>query len=85
MEAAVLEDAAIPYNPDPSDTPELIVAAEERFLPLEGVTGVGFGNDAVGGDALVIYVLDKNVAATLPSRFRDLPVVTVVTGPIEAQ
>ena len=75
----------MPYNPDAGDVPAIIAAAEEHFLSVEGVTGVGLGDGAVGEDALVVYVIDSSVAEKLPTVFRNVPVVAVVTGTIEAQ
>ena len=80
------EEAAMPYEPGPEEGDPLLLRAFERaVLGREGVVGVGFGNDATGADALVVYLRTDDAAAGLPRAFEGYPVVTRTVGDVDAQ
>jgi hypothetical protein len=58
---------------------------EARLLAIPGVTSVGIGLGAAGGEALVVGVVDAGVAARLPREIAGVAVVVTVTGPVDAQ
>jgi hypothetical protein len=55
------------------------------LLAIPGVQGTALGRTEIGDDAVVVYLLDEATRARLPQRVGGLPVVAVVTGPIDAQ
>ena len=57
---------------------------EARLLAIPGVTSVGLGHDPAGGEAIVVGVVDEDVAARLPSEIAGLPVVVEITGEVTA-
>ena len=57
---------------------------EARLLAIPGVTSVGLGHDAARGEAIVVGVVDADVATRLPSEIAGLPVVIEVTGEVNA-
>jgi hypothetical protein len=50
-----------------------------------GVTGVAVGWSPIGDPAIVVYLLDRKHKAALPVMLDGHPVVTKVTGSIDAQ
>jgi hypothetical protein len=83
------EDAAVSYDPGEESTPESGVAAVvsargHELLAIEGVEGVGAGQDGAGHDAVVVYIREQHVAAKLPDEVDEFPVEAVVTGEITA-
>jgi hypothetical protein len=64
----------------------LLLAREEaRLLSISGVTSVGVGLGPLGGEAITIGVVDAGVARLLPRDIEGIPVIAVVTGPVDAQ
>jgi hypothetical protein len=55
------------------------------LLASEGIEGVAVGRTEIGEDAIVVYVRDPSVSPRVPTKLEDVPVLTVVTGPIEAR
>jgi hypothetical protein len=83
------EDAAMPYDPGEESIPESGVAAVvnargQELLAIEGVEGVGAGQDGAGRDAVVVYIREQRVAERLPNEVDAFPVEPVVTGEISA-
>jgi hypothetical protein len=89
------EAAALPYDPDASggahesaaaDTSITAVRArhQARLLAIPGVVGVGVGQSETGDDAIVVYLRDAVAKRGLPTILEGHPVVTVVTGEIDA-
>jgi hypothetical protein len=80
------EDAAIHYDPGRlvSRAVQIKESHEARLLGIEGVTGVGLGRNESGNDAIIVYLRDASSAAHIPSQIEGLPVLTEVTGEIDA-
>ena len=82
------DDVAVEYNPE--DEPPATHAAkvknehEDELLRLPFVSGVGLGKNAIGDDAILIYLEDKSAVANLPDQIDGVDVITEVTGVIEA-
>ena len=57
---------------------------EDTLLRLPFVTGVGLGRNALGDDAIIVYLLQCESAASLPKQIEGVDVVTEVTGEIDA-
>lgn len=79
------ENAAMPYNPEPSSTED--EARNKRIatlMAIEGVEGVGTGQDAIGNENIQVYVRDAEAEKRLPSVMDGLPVQAQITGPISA-
>jgi hypothetical protein len=53
-------------------------------MGIAGVEGVGITRDAIGDDAIVVYVRDSSVAGRLPRELEGHPVEVSVTGIIDA-
>jgi hypothetical protein len=81
------EQAAVPYNPDEevSGVEQVLRQHEGRLMATPGVTGVAIGTSPTGDPAIVIFLQDKRFRTGLPSLIDGHPVVTQVTGTIEAQ
>jgi hypothetical protein len=62
-----------------SDMRSIKAAAKEELGRVEGVEGVGLGENS-----LRVYVKNAEVRKRLPSEFRGLPVDFVITGDISA-
>lgn len=80
------EEAAMPYPREQGLPAPYAVKQkhEEKLMAIEGVTGVGVGQDAIGNETIVVYVTHKAVAEKLPKEIEGLNVRVTVTGPIEA-
>ena len=80
------EDAAMPYNPNVVSSPSEQVRQKRQasLMAIDGVEGVGTGQDAVGNEAVVVYVRDQEAARRVPRKVDGLNVVVQVTGQIEA-
>jgi hypothetical protein len=81
------EQAAVPYNPDEkvSGMEQVLRQHEGSLMATPGVTGVAIGVSPIGDPAIVVYLQDKKFRTGLPSLIDGHPVVTQVTGTIEAQ
>ncbi len=62
----------------------LLARQEAQLMAIQGVTSVGIGLGPVGGEALVVGVVDAAVAARLPSNIEGVPVMVKVTGAVDA-
>ena len=80
------ENAAMPYSPDEGtvEEPELIREWERKLLAIDGVLGVGFGQDETGEDAVTVYLRDQSVSKNIPEELDGYPVVLEITGEIDA-
>ena len=80
------EEAAMPYHPGTEPLPADKVKQKQRasLMAIEGVEGVGTGQDAIGNEAIVVYVRDREVARRIPPTVEGMKVVVEVTGPINA-
>jgi hypothetical protein len=78
----------VEYRPAESAPPVTggpVPASEEaKLLAIPGVTSVGLGRDAAGGEAVVVGVVDAGVAARVPREIWGVPVVIEVTGEVTA-
>lgn len=82
------DDIGVEYSPD-DDTPDTYAGEvkqqhEAELLDLPKVTGVGLGRNAIGDDAIVVYLEEKAAAKNLPKQIDGVDVVVEVTGPIDA-
>ena len=84
------EEAAMPYIGDEASRAggaaiEAVRARNEHALmAIDGVQGVGIGHGPLGDEAIVVYLRDASVGQHIPTQVEGYPVVTVVTGPIDA-
>jgi hypothetical protein len=78
----------IDYDPGTSapsnKVQEVMQAHEGRLLRVPGVTGVGVGQNAIGDDAIVVYVEYKSAADRLPEKIGGFELIVEVTGVIDA-
>jgi len=85
--ALTSEKASMPYTPEPEPA-SAIEAVRERherdIAAIDGVVGLGIGRSRAGDDAIVVYLRDASVEARVPSELDGYPVVTVVTGAVDA-
>ena len=80
------EEAALPYPRETVLQPAYGIKQkhEASLLAMDGVEGVGIGQDQIGNEAIVVYVRDQGVADRLPQNLDGMSVQVIVTGPIEA-
>lgn len=86
------EDAAMPYNPDEeanaaggaSGLEHVRRNHEGELMAIEGVEGVGVGQNEIGDAAIIVYLRDEGVKRRIPRTIEGHPVVTHVTGVIDA-
>jgi hypothetical protein len=80
------EDAEIAYPPKEEISPvsKIVERHQAEFMAIEGVEGVGIGQDQIGNEAIVVYVRHKDVARAVPREVEGVPVQIEVTGPIDA-
>lgn len=80
------EEAALPYSGQEASSPvsSLKQKHETRLMAIDGVEGVGIGQDQIGDEALVVYVRDQGVATRVSQALKGVPLQIIVTGPIEA-
>ncbi len=79
-----MEDAAMPYDPNPERERNLQHAFEERYLNTDGVVGVGLIDGDQGELAIVVYLQSKRPEAALPTEFQGHQVKFEVVGAIDA-
>lgn len=79
---------AVEYSPTRAQShgelEALLARQEEQLMAIQGVTSVGIGLGPVGGEALVVGVVDAAVAERLPSDIEGVPVMVKVTGAVDA-
>lgn len=82
-----MEEAAMHYDPEMPDQKSQVAKVKAKheagLMARKGVEGVGVGRDALGNDAITVYVRDQSVA--VPDSLDGVPVVRQVTGVIDAQ
>jgi len=80
------EEAALPHprENEPSFVFSLKQKHEALLMSIDGVEGVGVGQDQIGNEAIVVYARDQGVADRVPGQLDGVSVQIVVTGPIEA-
>ena len=79
----------MPYTPESDAEPASGIHAvrqrhERDLAAIDGVVGLGIGRSRAGDDAIVVYLRDASVEARVPSELEGYPVVTVVTGTVDA-
>lgn len=95
MSEIFYEEAAMPYNPDESETNVGGTAAataiarvkqdhEAELLAIEGVEGVGIGRNEIGDEVILVYVREADVANRIPSSVEGIGVRTMISGAIDA-
>lgn len=87
------EEAAMPYNPDDSvtddSTAESTIAQvkqnhESELLAIEGVEGVGIGQNEIGDEVILVYLRDAAAERRIPQELESFAVRTEITGIIDA-
>lgn len=86
------EDAAMPYNPGEETTAASGASGlehvkqnhEGELMAIEGVEGVGIGQNGIGDAAIIVYLRDEDVRNRIPRTIEGHPVVTHITGAIDA-
>jgi hypothetical protein len=85
------EDAAMHYDPEgaaPRGPVSRVVQIKEeheaRLLAIEGVTGVGVGQDHIGDDAIIVYLRDAASQKRIPTEIEGVSVRAEVSGEIDA-
>ena len=82
------DDIGVDYNPEEEapSTPAGLAKQrhEDELFNLPGVEGVGLGQNAIGNEAIVLYVRDKSAASRLPKQIDGIDIVSEVTGEIDA-
>jgi hypothetical protein len=85
------EDAAMPYNPGEktnasgaSGLERVKQNHESALMAIEGVEGVGIGQDGIGDAAIIVYLRDEGARKRIPRTIDGHPVVTHITGVIDA-
>ena len=82
------DDVGVDYNPDEDEPVTPAEKAkrkfESEFRSTPGVTGIGIGLNAIGDDAVIVYVSDNSVSASLPKKVDGIEVLCEVTGDIDA-
>jgi len=87
------EDAAMPYNPGEETTASASGGSgleqvkqnhESALMAIEGVEGVGIGQDGIGDPAIIVYLRDEGARNRIPRTIEGHPVVTHITGAIDA-
>jgi hypothetical protein len=85
------EDAAMPYNPGEETTASGASVLERvkqnhegALMAIEGVEGVGIGQDGIGDAAIIVYLRDEGARKRIPRTLDGHPVVTHITGVIDA-
>ncbi len=80
------DDRGVDYRPDkevPTTPAEAARRkAEDTLLLLPGVNGVGIGRTAAGDDAIILYIRDPSVSASLPATIDGIVVIAEVVGDI---
>lgn len=76
------------YHPGDETSPSagigrVLQRHQAELLRIDGVEGVGVGQDRIGGDAITVYIRHSDVKARVPSSLDGYPVQTEVTGVIE--
>lgn len=91
MEEFPYEEAAMPYTPDEPTAPRSSSALERvrrnherELMAIDGVLGVGVGRSPIGDDAIIVYLRDEGVKQHVPRSIEGRPVVTEITGIIDA-
>ncbi len=57
---------------------------EAELFVIDGVEGVGIGEDEDGNEFIRVYVRDKETAAKVPKLLEGFPVKTHVSGEFDA-
>jgi hypothetical protein len=80
------ETAAMPYSADEGLSAPNGVLDKHRamLMAIDGVLGVGTGQDRIGNEAIVVYIRDQGVAKSVPRELEGLSIQIEVTGPIDA-
>lgn len=78
------EEVAMSYSPmhAQSSTDAVKRKREAALMNIEGVQGVGLGQDSIGNEAIVVYVRDQGVAKQIPRDLDGVSVIVEVTGVI---
>ncbi len=85
------EDATMPYSPEEhaatnssSEIARVKQAHEQELMSIDGVEGVGIGQNRIGEDAILVYLRDEGAKRRIPAIIGGYPVETHITGIIDA-
>ncbi|NEN99207.1 MAG: hypothetical protein F6K50_28120 [Moorea sp. SIO3I7] len=87
--ASPVEEAAVDYIGEDqevanSEIEKVKQSHEQRLLAIDGVTGVGIGQDPQGNQVITVYVLNAEVQKKVPQELDGFMVQTEITGEIKA-
>jgi hypothetical protein len=86
VRGAEQENAEMPHRSSQEASPASSIREEHRarLMAIDGVEGVGVGQNQIGDEAIVVYVRDQEVAKQVPRELDGISVQVQVTGPIDA-
>ncbi len=67
-----------------SDVQRVLRERGPTLLAIDGVEGIAAGRNAIGDDAITVFLHDASAGASIPAELDGVPVQTIVTGPIDA-
>jgi hypothetical protein len=76
----------MPYRPSGEGSLGAALQEEHRaqLMAIDGVEGVGIGQDSTGSEGIVVYARDPGVAQRVPRTIAGMNVDVQVTGRIDA-
>lgn len=81
-----IEDAAMPYSPESArGSARAAHMHEATLMAIDGVEGVGQGQDSIGNEAIIVYVRDQGTAKLIPRELAGVSVIVEVTGQVRPQ
>ncbi len=94
MNEYLYEEAAMTYDPDelaasgsatsPSQIAQVKQNYEHKLMAIDGVEGVGIGQNQIGDDVILVYLRDEEVGSRIPFMIEGFQVKTQITGIIDA-
>ncbi|MCZ6876044.1 MAG: hypothetical protein O7G88_21365 [bacterium] len=92
QEPLTIEEAAMPYPAEEegeymptSEIERAIHKHDQQLLSIDGVEGMGTGQDEIGDSVIVVYLSDETVRQRIPSALEGFPVrIEMVPGGFHA-
>ena len=87
------EEAAMPYNPEESETDysaslspiaQVKQNHESELMAIDGVEGVGVGRNQIGEAVILVYLRDDEAGKRVPHSIDGFQVKTEITGIVDA-
>lgn len=81
-----------PFTPEPahrdsqgsSEIEAVRTRHEGSLMAISGVLGVSIGRSPIGDPAIVVFIEDASVEGRIPVHLEGFPVLTTITGRIDA-